>query len=65
MKKIFFALFLLLSLKSFTQPPTDPRLKGLDTFALRLLKEWDAPGVTIAVVEKNKVIYAGGFGYRD
>lgn len=47
------------------QKPTDPRLKGLDTFALRLLKEWNAPGVTIAVVEKNKVIYTGGFGYRD
>ena len=65
MKRIFFALFLLLSIKSFTQPPTDPRLKGLDTFALRLLKEWNAPGVTIAVVEKNKVIYTGGFGFRD
>ena len=65
MRKIFFVLFLVLTLQSFTQPPTDPRLKGLDTFALRLLKEWNAPGVTIAVVEKNKVIYTGGFGYRD
>jgi CubicO group peptidase (beta-lactamase class C family) len=65
MKKISFSLLLLLSVKSFTQLPTDLRLKGLDTFALRLLKEWNAPGVTIAVVEKNKVIYTGGFGYRD
>lgn len=65
MKNAFFAFLLLLSLRSFAQPPTDQRLKGLDTFALRLLKEWDAPGVTIAVVEKNKVIYTGGFGYRD
>ena len=65
MKKIFFGLLLLISTRSFTQSPTDPRLKGLDTFALRLLKEWAAPGVTIAVVEKNKVIYTGGFGYRD
>jgi CubicO group peptidase (beta-lactamase class C family) len=65
MRKIFCSLLLLLSVKAFTQPPTDPRLKGLDTFALRLLKEWNAPGVTIAVVEKNKVIYTGGFGYRD
>ena len=56
---------LLLFVGSMAQPPTDPRLKGLDTFALRLLREWDAPGVTIAVVEKNKVIYTGGFGYRD
>jgi len=47
------------------QPPTDPRLKGLDTFALKVLKDWNAAGVTIAVVEKNKVIYTGGFGYRD
>src|SRR4026207_1338645 len=65
MRKVFCSLLLLLSVKAFTQPPTDPRLKGLDTFALRLLKEWNAPGVTIAVVEKNKVIYTGGFGYRD
>jgi len=47
------------------QPPTDPRLKGLDTFALKVLKDWNAAGVTIAVVEKEKVVYSGGFGYRD
>src|SRR4026207_2262107 len=65
MKKVLLAVSLFFSLISLCQPPTDPRLKGLDTFALRLLKEWNAPGVTIAVVEKNKVIYTGGFGYRD
>ncbi len=47
------------------QKPADPRLKGLDTFALRILKDWNAAAVTIAVVEKNKVIYTGGFGYSD
>jgi len=47
------------------QLPTDKRLSGLDTFAARILKEWNAPGVSIAVVEKGKVIYTGGFGYRD
>ena len=65
MIKFIFLSFLLLSIKVFPQPPADPRLKGLDTFALRILKEWNAPGVTIAVVEKKKVIYTGGFGYRD
>lgn len=65
MNKILFILTLALTLKSFGQSPTDPRLKGLDTFALRILKEWNAPGVTIAVVEKNKVVYTGGFGFRD
>ena len=65
MKKILTVLLLLLSLKIFSQLPTDVRLKGLDTFALRILKEWNAAGVTIAVAEKNKVVYTGGFGYRD
>ena len=66
MRKLLLSLSaLLFFVCAIAQAPTDPRLKGLDTFALRLLKEWDAPGVTIAVVEKNKVIYSGGFGYRD
>ena len=65
MKKIFSPLFFLLSLQIFSQPPTDLRLKGLDTFVLKVLKDWHAAGVTIAVVEKNKVVYTGGFGYRD
>jgi CubicO group peptidase (beta-lactamase class C family) len=66
MRKCFpFTVFLLFSIGLLAQKSTDPRLKGLDTFALRILKEWNAPGVTIAVVEKNKVVYTGGFGYRD
>ena len=47
------------------QPPTDKRLAGLDTFVLKVLKDWHAAGVSIAVVEKGKVVYTGGFGYRD
>ncbi len=67
MKKLLFftAVLFFTAIHLPAQNPVDPRLKGLDTFALRILKEWDAPGVTIAVVEKNKVIYTGGFGFRD
>ena len=66
MKKLFFATILVLvSSALISQSPADPRLKGLDTFVTRVLKELNAPGVTIAVVEKNKVVYTGGFGYRD
>lgn len=65
MKKIIFFVFLFISLLSFSQKPSDKRLAGLDTFVTRVLKSWNAPGVSIAVVEKNKVVYAGGFGYRD
>ncbi len=63
---LFLFLLLFLSLPSaHAQKPTDPRLAGLDTFVTKVLKSWNAPGVSIAVVEKNKVIYTGGFGYRD
>lgn len=31
----------------------------------RVLKDWKAAGFAVAVVEKNKVIYAKGFGYKD
>ncbi|HEU5164513.1 MAG TPA: serine hydrolase domain-containing protein, partial [Chitinophagaceae bacterium] len=66
MKKLFiFFSTAVLFICAAAQPPTDPRLKGLDTFALKVLKDWNAAGVTIAVVEKNKVVYTGGFGYRD
>ena len=43
----------------------DKRLAGLDTFINRVLKEWKAVGVSVAVVEKNKVLLAKGYGYRD
>lgn len=64
--RLLFLLIALMPVAAATaQKPSDPRLRGLDTFALRVLKDWGAPGVSIAVVEKNKVIFAGGFGYRD
>ena len=47
------------------QLPSDKRLAGLDAEVNKILKDYKAPGVTIAVVEKNKVVYTGGFGYRD
>src|SRR5262245_13273178 len=66
MKRILLSIELMLLVLSLqAQSPADPRLKGLDTFVHRVLKDWHAPGVSIAVVEKNKVVYAGGFGYRD
>jgi len=42
----------------------DP-FSGLDTAIARVLKDWHAVGVAVAVVQKDKVIYSSGFGYRD
>lgn len=65
MRKILFFLIANILLQSVTAQTTDKRLAGLDTFINRILKEWSAAGVTVAVVEKNKVILTKGFGYKD
>lgn len=57
---LFFALTPILAQKN-----QDPRLKGLDTMINRVLSGWNAPGCGVAVVEKDKVLFAGGFGFRD
>lgn len=38
---------------------------GLDTAFQRVLKDRKAAGFAVAVVSKDKIIYAKGFGYRD
>lgn len=46
-------------------PATYDRFAGLDTAFERVLKEWHAAGFAVAVIEKDKVVYAKGFGFRD
>ncbi len=65
MKNIFLLLLTLQFVHLHAQKPVDKRLAGLDTMVARVLKDYKAPGVSIAVVEKNKIVYTGGFGYRD
>jgi CubicO group peptidase (beta-lactamase class C family) len=65
MKKLFTLALCALALRCAAQQTTDPRFKGLDTAFARVLKTWHAAGFAVAVIEKNKVVYAQGFGYRD
>ena len=65
MQKFLFLLITVLLVQSIAAQTIDKRLAGIDTFINRILSEWKAAGVTVTVVEKNKVIMAKGFGYRD
>ncbi len=69
MKSVIISLLVLFSLSSSAQKTnknkSDNRFAGLDTTFNRVLKEWKAAGFAVAVVEKDKVIYAKGFGYKD
>lgn len=69
MKRVSLYLSLLLaSLYASAQSPNkqqQDRFAGIDKIVDKVLHDWHAAGVAIAVVEKDKVIYAKGFGYRD
>jgi CubicO group peptidase (beta-lactamase class C family) len=43
----------------------DKRLMGLDSAFARVLSLWKGAGFAVAVVEKNKLVYAKGFGFRN
>ena len=61
---IIFFLFFSISFKNvFGQ--NDNRLKGLDNELNKVLKSLKEVGFAVAIVEKDKMIYAKGFGYRE
>ena len=66
--------FLLLAFTAWTSmtfaqnKPTatvDNRLTGLDAELQKVLLDWKAAGFAVAILEKDKVIYAKGFGVKN
>ena len=62
-------LLLLLSLvlapaASFAQRQTDP-LAGLDGYITLAMKDWNVPGLGVAIVKGDSVVYLKGFGVRE
>jgi CubicO group peptidase (beta-lactamase class C family) len=62
---LFLVLIVGLASAQKKQPAPDARLIGLDAQLQALLLEWKVAGFAVAVVEKDKVVYAKGFGFRD
>ncbi len=58
MRKVFLMLVLAGSLQAQS-------LTGLDEFVAAQMKEWNVPGLAVAVIKDGKVIHAKGYGYRD
>jgi CubicO group peptidase (beta-lactamase class C family) len=46
-------------------PSVDARLRDFDAYMAQVLKDWDAPGIGVGIVVKNKLVFAKGYGYRD
>jgi len=41
------------------------RMKGFDAYMEKILKDWNAPGIGVAVVSEDQLVFAKGYGYRD
>lgn len=65
MKRITTTFFMAVLLITATAQKQDNRLAGIDSMVLRILKEWNVPGVSISIVEKNKVLMTKGLGVKD
>lgn len=66
MRKSITLLLALTTITCIAQKKSEDKIfAGLDTAFARVLKTWHAAGFAVAVVEKNKVIYTNGYGYRD
>ncbi len=54
-----------ISVSAQHRAPAAVKWSDLDTAFARVLKNWIGPGFAVAVVQKDRVVYAKGFGYRD
>jgi CubicO group peptidase (beta-lactamase class C family) len=56
-----------LSVASFAQQDKKvaKKLKGVDKYITKAMKDWKVPGVAIVVVQDGKVVYQKGYGYRN
>lgn len=64
--KIYSLLFVLLVLPAFVYAQTlDEKIKEIDTYAEKTRADWNVPGMAIAIVKDDKVVFAKGYGVRE
>jgi CubicO group peptidase (beta-lactamase class C family) len=65
MKQIITTILIVCLSMAVRSQTNDARLTGIDSMINRIIKEWNVPGITISVVEKNKILMAKGYGVKD
>lgn len=58
-------LCLITSLALAAPRPPAPDLQGLDGYVQQVMRDWQVPGLAIAVVKDGKVVLARGYGVRE
>ena len=49
----------------FLEQPITKKLHGIEPLMKKILSDYHGAGLAVAVVEKDKLIYSQGFGYRN
>src|SRR5688572_5122549 len=59
--------FFIIVLLAFTiaESSAQADLKKLDAYYAKALKDWDVPGMSVAIVKDGKVIFAKGYGVKE
>lgn len=60
-----FITFIALSSNLFAQKELQKNLKALDEYYAKALIDWEVPGMAIAIVKDDSVIFAKGFGVKE
>lgn len=63
--KVAFLLFIMLSCLQMTAQVQAEKLDELDAYFSQAREAWDVPGLAIALVSKDTVLFAKGYGVRD
>jgi CubicO group peptidase (beta-lactamase class C family) len=62
---LVFACFFFSSLLIAQEQKILNRLNGFDQYMEKILSDWNAPGIGVGIVYKDKLIFSKGYGYRD
>ena len=65
MRYLFFLLFICTSSLAQKAPSLDQKIKEFDAYVENGRKQWEVPGLAVAVVKDGKVIFKKGYGVRE
>jgi CubicO group peptidase (beta-lactamase class C family) len=67
MKKVFklFCLCIIANTVAFSQQTKTVSFSELDNYFKKALKDWNVPGMAIAIVKDNKIVFSKGYGVKE
>ncbi|WLT31005.1 serine hydrolase [Geothrix sp. PMB-07] len=63
--RLFLSAVAAVAMAQTSAPEVAARLKPLDAYMAKVMKDFNSPGIGIAVVSGDQLVFAKGYGYRD